>query len=458
MNVQISDLPTQLQALFTTDADDAAVQAKLIQRQRKLTPAAFAQGLVFGWLQLPDANVPQLTTLLARSGVSLRPQSLEARFTPEAADFFTRLLGKALLRTFLPRSKGVGLLNRFNGVYLIDGTSIALPDALAERLPGCGGRGGSGKASLKVMVRFEVSGGVIDGLSLHPGKTADARTPEHTDPLPPRSLRVADLAFFDLKVLADCAAKGAFYLTRLQSRSVVFDRNGRKWSLGQYLAKQTVNRLDRELWLGSGKRLAGRLLAIRAPQGVQDGRQKAAEKVAKDAGSQVTEGTLTVCGWTVFFTNVPRWLLSLQEAWVMYRVRWQIELLFKLWKSDCKVDESRSVQPERVLCEVLAKLLGMVVQHWLLLACDGASMTATSRRQAARAVRLQVGHVAGVLGDRVALKVALLVMAMMVATAAPVAKREGRPATFQTLLDPYDDGLSAEAGQDSRGVPSFEDP
>ena len=63
----------------------------------------------------------------------------------------------------------------------------------------------------------------------------------------------------------------------------------------------------------------------------------------------MAEGTLSLCGWTVFFTNVPRWLLSLQEAWVMYRVRWQVELLFKMWKSDCKVDESRSEAPERVL-------------------------------------------------------------------------------------------------------------
>jgi IS4 transposase len=41
----------------------------------------------------------------------------------------------------------------------------------------------------------------------------------------------------------------------------------------------------------------------------------------------------------------------------LYRVRWQIELLFKLWKSQGRLDKSLGHRGERVLCEVLAKLL-----------------------------------------------------------------------------------------------------
>jgi hypothetical protein len=48
-------------------------------------------------------------------------------------------------------------------------------------------------------------------------------------------------------------------------------------------------------------------------------------------------------------------------------MRWQIELLFKLWKRHGCVDESRSTKPWRMLCAGSAKLLAMLVQHWVFL-------------------------------------------------------------------------------------------
>jgi IS4 transposase len=66
-------------------------------------------------------------------------------------------------------------------------------------------------------------------------------------------------------------------------------------------------------------------------------------------------------------TNVPTRLLSLEEALEIGRARWQIELLFKLWKSQGRIDESTSAKPDRVLCELYAKLVAMILQHWVLL-------------------------------------------------------------------------------------------
>ena len=41
----------------------------------------------------------------------------------------------------------------------------------------------------------------------------------------------------------------------------------------------------------------------------------------------------------------------------LYRIRWQIELVFKSWKSILKIHKIRSSRPERVLCEVCGKLV-----------------------------------------------------------------------------------------------------
>ena len=61
--------------------------------------------------------------------------------------------------------------------------------------------------------------------------------------------------------------------------------------------------------------------------------------------------------------------LSPEEAIIIARLRWQIELLFKLWKSHGQLDKSVSEQPWRILCEFYAKLLAMIVQHRFFLTC-----------------------------------------------------------------------------------------
>src|SRR5207253_6354275 len=143
---------------------------------------------------------------------------------------------------------------------------------------------------------------------------------------------------------------------------------------------------------------------------------------------------LAGCDWTVLVTSVPAALLSLQEALVLARARWQVELLFKLWKSHGHVDESRSAKPYRVLCEVFAKLLAMVVQHWLLLTAG--PLLGRSAARAARRVRKQALRLARALGVARRLVRALTALRQALQRGGRVKKRRGKPATFQVLENP----------------------
>lgn len=76
---------------------------------------------------------------------------------------------------------------------------------------------------------------------------------------------------------------------------------------------------------------------------------------------------LALAEWTISVTNVPLHLLSVEEALMLARARWQNELLFKLWKQQEQIDEWRSHKPWAIVCEVYAKLMALVFRHWLLL-------------------------------------------------------------------------------------------
>jgi hypothetical protein len=72
-------------------------------------------------------------------------------------------------------------------------------------------------------------------------------------------------------------------------------------------------------------------------------------------------------GFTVVITNVPKEMLEACEVCVLIRSRWQIELLWRVWKERGKIDLWRSEKPMRILCEVYAKLIGCIIQHWVIL-------------------------------------------------------------------------------------------
>jgi hypothetical protein len=83
-------------------------------------------------------------------------------------------------------------------------------------------------------------------------------------------------------------------------------------------------------------------------------------------GMKPTRKCCRLSGWTIVVTNVPRARLSIPEALVLLRLRWQIERLFRLWKEQGQIDDWRTKNPWRILCELYGKLAAMLIQHWLI--------------------------------------------------------------------------------------------
>ena len=71
--------------------------------------------------------------------------------------------------------------------------------------------------------------------------------------------------------------------------------------------------------------------------------------------------------WLLVLTNVDGRMLSARQVVALMRLRWQIELFWKLWKQEGKIDTWRSSKPQRILTELYAKLLGLLLEHWVTL-------------------------------------------------------------------------------------------
>lgn len=361
-----------LQSLFLADADEVARLVGLVKRERKLKGSTWVQVLVFGWLERPQAVLEDLVDQAAKLGVPITAQALDQWFCREGAQCLQQLALRAVGKLVESQTAAVPLVQRFVGVYLEDCTTIALPPCLAEEYPGCGGNDPQGRdqAALKIYVRQEVCGGAVTEISFSSGRQPDVTAGQQAGPLPPGSLRLKDLGFFDTQMLAQDSQQSVHWISRLPSSVQVRCGSGPAEGVADFLRRQRGDSLDVRVQIGTEQPLSCRLLAVRCPEEVRQRRLRKLAEKARKKGRAASDRQRELCGWTLFITDLGLEQLTFDEAWVLYRLRWQIELLFKLWKGSNGLDKSRGHRGERILCELFAKLLGALVQNWLMLTAD----------------------------------------------------------------------------------------
>ena len=423
-----------MQEVLGPVAERAARATGFVQRTSKLTGARFVQTLVFGWLAAPEARLAQLAQTAATLGVTLTPQALDGRFGVASAACLREVLEAAVQVVLAADPVAVPVLRRFTAVAIPDCTTIGLPADLAGAWPGCGGSTPtSGAAALKLGVRLDLVTGRLCGPYVEAGRADDRAAVAAAAPLPPGALRLADLGFFSLDELAEQDAQGVWWLSRWQPGTAIFTPDERRHELLPLLAAATAATVDLPVRLGVRQRLAARLLAVRVPQEVADQRRRRVRAAARDKGRVVSAARLALCAWTIFLTSVPADRLTLREALTLARARWQIEVLFKLWKSHQRVDEWRSTNPWRILTEVYAKLLAVLLQHWLVLVGCW-QYPDRSLVRAAQTIQAHATALAAAFDAYGGLCHALQAVARCLAAASRLNPRRAAPSTTQLLL------------------------
>jgi hypothetical protein len=366
----VAKLHQHLEHLFTAQADQLALDTNFSQRPAIFSGASFARTLVFGYLHNPTATLPQLASYAADFGAQLSTQALEQRFNQHSAAFMKRILELALQIMVKAEALTLPLYARFNGIYILDATTIALPAALAAQWPALGNSATQPQAAVKVFVMVELCTGQV-WVELCAANTSDLASQLATMPLPAGALRIADLGFYKAGQFIALAQAGAYVLTRWRANTKLYLGQGRELKLVTFLRQCQQDAVERQVYLGQ-QRFCCRLLAQRVPAALVEQRRADLLKEAKRRGTAVNAERLALIDWDIMFSNVPAKLLALHESRTVYRLRWQIELLFKLWKQEGKVDESRSGKAWHILSEMYAKLTAMLIHQWLVvLGCWG---------------------------------------------------------------------------------------
>lgn len=371
----IPQVNAQMKRLFEQEAVELARQAGL--RQRNIPLCKLALLLVMGWWHLPRSGPSALARFAGGLDVKLSKQEVDCHFTERTAQWLLALLRRAVQEVVGISQGKPSWMQPFSAVFVEDGSTISFPSSLSGVWEGCGGHAAKNqpdhsRAALKMTVRFDLKGGSLNGPHLQAGRRHDLASVLCQQQMPKGSLWLADLGYWSLQYLSGLMKQGVYFCIRVKVGAVLWHQQQRT-EVATLLAGLSEGQMQAE-WVvdvGANKLLKQvRLLVKRVPAEVAEQRQQRIREYACKHSKPVNSLALDLANWTIIVTNVPVRLLSGEQAFVVMRARWQIELLFKLWKEQALIDEWTTSNSWRILCEVYAKLIAMVVQHWvLLLAC-----------------------------------------------------------------------------------------
>lgn len=301
--------------------------------------------------------------------LKMSASALAQRINKPCSGVLMKVCFGLLLQTIRERKKLYtssvqGVLTNFSNVYLEDSTCCDLHEKLQSFFKG-NVRGPAGRISqLKIEYIHNLSKGTLEYAQLESGNVPDqALARVALKVLQAGDLIIRDQGYFCLGVLNEIAAQGAYFLTRLPSHVKVYlAGSDRMLDLSEYVQKNHDNSSSIEIECHIGEqRVPVRLILLRIPKEKVEERLRKANRRAKDTGRIMSKAKRALLGFNVFVTNAPGDLLPLCAVGPLYSLRWEIELIFKRWKSQLQINVLRGINPHRIECLVWARLCAILI-------------------------------------------------------------------------------------------------
>ena len=323
--------------------------------------------LLFDQLQYEQPSLQQhALSLSSDTDLHISKQALDKRFNSNALLFIEKVFKNYLTHRLSWEGIPTKLKNKYAAIRVLDSTEFKLPDSMAKEFPGYSASNALACAALQF--EYDVISKHITCLSVENAKVSDkAFADKQMDNIKAGELILRDLGYYSINSYKAIEDKQAFYISRLKPQISIFIKN----SEGDYkeltlqalinlIRKTKEGCFDQTVYIGAERKKEVRLMAWVLDEAIQKKRlKKKHDKKGKTNNQDRLWSMLNV-----FITNVPVKEITAREAYDLYKIRWQIELMFKIWKSILKIHLVRKMKSGRFKCYLYTKLL------WVLLCWD----------------------------------------------------------------------------------------
>lgn len=351
-----------------------AKEAGFIQRKRKITARDFVNTLVFsgedhGRLSLLDLSCDYSEA----TGTVVSREALHKHFTPEAVGFLKAVFARQLSFQMDGEKGKLPGCGFFTGIHIKDSTKFTLPASFIDDYPGYGSFNKQ-SALMNFQYEFDLMSMACKSMELTRATRNDQEDSKQTlEGIQSGSLNIRDRGYITTTYLKGVGEKQAYYLNRLPKIGIYLPRReggfrALDWKeLDLKMKKTGMGHLEIEVYLGRKEKLKTRMVIVPVPKEVAGERIRKAELSGKRTkGYQLSKEYRIQAHYNIFITNVPEEVLSTEQVISAYTLRWQVELIFKTWKSNLDIHKTKPMKKERMECQILAKLMWILLNTSLL--------------------------------------------------------------------------------------------
>ena len=342
---------------FNKAIDDASQSVKFVKRKSKLDAKNFVETLICSCISGDSVSLERMCALLKSRGIKMTKQGLHQRFNADAQQLMKKLFARALDQFKTEKDKTIKLFSSFTSVKITDSSTVSLPENLQEIYRGLGGV--SSKSSMKLQLTYDYLSQQIKKMDITGGCASDQSYKQHLDHIEAGALYLQDLGYFSAALFRKIHVNKAYFVSRHLYRTALFDRDGKEIDLLATL-KKSPDFLEKEVYLHKSEKLPVRIIAFRLSESEMEKRMRKIRRSFSRKGKRPSKEVLKFAPWSIYITNVSDKVLTAKQVHLVYTVRWQIELLFKLCKSEIGIDKVNGRNENRVLCEIYAKLICVI--------------------------------------------------------------------------------------------------
>lgn len=347
-----------------------------VKRKSKLSPIDFVAITSFLERSGGQKTLNELCAILSsKRNIQLSTEGLNQRLSPLGVTFlkelFLHLFKQKLFPTSLiPTERNLD----FYRIRILDSTTFELPGTYGDDYKGFS------KSGVKIQLEYDLLNGEFLHLDVQNGRDNDANYAKAIqDTVKANDLFLRDLGYFSVDLLKQINGRDAYYISRMKSNLVVYQLKNNGVTHQDFILKKAhcFQKLDivdiiekmapgelielKDIYLSCKKVYQPRMIIYKMTENEAKERGIQLDKKAKRKGVTLTSHTLKLKKANIYISNIPHQCVSREEIHEIYSLRWQIEILFKTWKSLFHLHQIKNVKKERFECHLYGTLIALLL-------------------------------------------------------------------------------------------------